>query len=133
MIESINSMRIISINKENWKQSRCTCSHVIACSYRLRLMIFKDIGMDVPIERKRKVGASKKNVSCYNKQPSDVIESGEGLIEENDNISEDDLIRPSTSKKAKLSDQDELDQLKCKKCNEPLKKRRYYYCVNNSE
>ncbi|CAF1117015.1 unnamed protein product, partial [Brachionus calyciflorus] len=27
MIESINSMRLISINKENWKQSRCTCSY----------------------------------------------------------------------------------------------------------
>ena len=135
MISSIFNIRIITFNKDNWKLSKCTCcywlknyicSHVIACSFRLRLFDFKDIGMDVPIEKKRKIGASRKNLSCYNKQPSDVVQLDEGVIVENDETF-DDTSRPNKrAKTVEVEANIENANVNCKKCNEPMKKRRYF-------
>ncbi|RNA13927.1 hypothetical protein BpHYR1_045147 [Brachionus plicatilis] len=72
MISSFNSIRIVKVNRENWKLSSCTCSywlknyyccHSIACCYRLKLMNFYDIGMDIPLNNKPKRGAKKKTRS----------------------------------------------------------------------
>ncbi|CAF0708569.1 unnamed protein product [Brachionus calyciflorus] len=82
--------------------------------------------MNVPIERKRKVDASKKNLSCYQKQPSDCVLSEEILISEEEEAIQEESM---TSKKAKISS-DISDSNKCKKCEAPLKKRHYFYCVD---
>ncbi|RNA07747.1 hypothetical protein BpHYR1_005529 [Brachionus plicatilis] len=91
---------------------------------------FADIGMDVPIEKKRKIGASRKNLSCYNKQPSDVVQLDEGVIVDNDETF-DDTSRPNKrAKTLEVEANSENANVNCKKCNEPMKKRRYYYCIN---
>ncbi|CAF0968553.1 unnamed protein product [Brachionus calyciflorus] len=63
-------------NPNNWKLSTCTCwywlknyycCHTIACSYRLKLMNFNDIGMDIPLNNKLRKGAKKKKSSIRNR------------------------------------------------------------------
>ena len=77
--------------------------------------------MNVPIERKRKVGASKKNLSCYQKQPSDCAVSEEIMIDDDEDESNDEPEQPRPSKKAKTSNETVDANVNCKKCNAPLK------------
>ncbi|RNA13896.1 hypothetical protein BpHYR1_014030 [Brachionus plicatilis] len=80
--------------------------------------------MDVPIEKKRKIGASTKNLSCYNKQPSDVVQLDEGVIVENDETF-DDTSRPNKrAKTVEVEANSENANVICKKCNEPMKKKK---------
>ncbi|CAF0858135.1 unnamed protein product, partial [Brachionus calyciflorus] len=78
MINDINSIRLIKMNTENWKNSTCTCvfwlkhykcSHTISVAYRLKMVDFNIIFMDLPISNKRKKGASKKNLKSLQHQP----------------------------------------------------------------
>ncbi|CAF0745939.1 unnamed protein product [Brachionus calyciflorus] len=93
MINDINSIRLIKLNNENWKNSTCTCvfwlkhykcSHTIAVAYRLKMINFNTIFMDLPISNKRKKGASKKNLKSLQHQPSDLVsdEEEKGIEEE---------------------------------------------------
>ncbi|RNA12089.1 hypothetical protein BpHYR1_008239, partial [Brachionus plicatilis] len=58
MITDVFSIHLIKINNNNWKNSTCTCvdwlknykcSHTIAGAYRLNLVNFNDVFMDLPI------------------------------------------------------------------------------------
>ncbi|CAF1034936.1 unnamed protein product [Brachionus calyciflorus] len=126
MIEFLDSIHIVSLNKENWKLSICSCSfwlknlhcsHVISCAYRSKLCSFDSIGMNLPIERNKKRGPQSETANAYNKQPGE-------------NDKDDELILPVTKKSKVKSSQERQDQQVCPKCNTPMLKRRYWYCEN---
>ena len=106
--------------------------------------------MDVPICNKRKRGATRKNLKSLEYQPSDVEsdEEEKGIEEEvtlpskkvcsnapitsqdipmtNLDIEQTIIDIPTTSSQITITSSDN----KCKKCNIPLKKRKYFYCIN---
>ncbi|CAF0928649.1 unnamed protein product [Brachionus calyciflorus] len=57
---------------DNWKFSKCTCDHVIECSYRLKLMNFNKIGINIPKSNKRKRGTQSKTIFALERNPFDV-------------------------------------------------------------
>ena len=130
MFVAINRIRIITMNKENWKLSHCTCwfwlkhykcVHIIGCGYRLQLSNFKSIGMDLPLTNKRKAGGSLKNKSASSTQPSDLIETIEAGIEE------EELIQPPTKIINRASSQNvALEKVTCKRCGGELKKKEIF-------
>ncbi|RNA43619.1 hypothetical protein BpHYR1_008803, partial [Brachionus plicatilis] len=62
------------------------------------------------------------NLSCYNKQPSDVVQLDEGVIVGNDETF-DDTSRPNKrAKTVEVEANSENANVNCKKCNEPMKK-----------
>ncbi|RNA45130.1 hypothetical protein BpHYR1_022749 [Brachionus plicatilis] len=137
MISSLNSIRIVKVNRENWKLSSCTCSywlknyyccHSIACCYRLKLMNFNDIGMDIPLNYKPKRGAKKKTRSCLQHQPFDCIQNEENAILESDQDSDiESEPTPKSSKKQKPNDAVLSIENICKTCNAAMKKKRVFF------
>ena len=87
--------------------------------------------MDLPLTNKRKAGGSLKNKSALITQPSDLIETIEASIEEEDE--EEELIQPPTKRINMASSQNVAHEIvTCKTCGGELsnKKRKYFYCVN---
>jgi len=135
LIKCVNMFRKVTINNNNWKLSTCTCSfwlknykchHVIACAYRLKLVDFSSIGMDLPIQNKRKRGGVLKTLKSLQVQPSDLTKNVEETVIYDESQNEPEVTQ--SSKRARLVD----EQTKvCKTCGEPLKKRLYYYCPVN--
>ncbi|RNA04642.1 hypothetical protein BpHYR1_049815 [Brachionus plicatilis] len=116
MISSLNSIRIVKVNRENWK---------LACCYRLKLMNFNDIGMDIPLNNKPKRGAKKKTRSCLQHQPFDCIQNEENAILESDQDSEiESEPTQKSSKKQKPNDAVLSIEIICKTCNAVMKKKR---------
>ena len=83
MIFDINRIRVIKLNREEWENSECTCSHwqknykcnhVISLATRLRLASFSTVAYSIPLQHKRKKGAPKKMASALVIQPNDLQE-----------------------------------------------------------
>ncbi|RNA08032.1 hypothetical protein BpHYR1_021337, partial [Brachionus plicatilis] len=97
---------LIKMNNNNWKNSTCTCvdwlknnkcSHTIAVVYRLNLVNFNDVFMDLSISNKKKKGAPQKAKSLQH-QPSDLVSDEElGIDDEVVPPSKRVCVRPTTS------------------------------------
>ena len=134
MLKDLNEIRIVKINNENWKLSQCNCcfwlknyfcNHVIGCAYRLRLMNFDKIGMDVPISNKRKRGAQRKSKSALEHQPSDLVETTQMGIEStqaDDESESNQNVQPTTS-----GSSINIEKI-CVICKTTLLKKRGFYC-----
>ncbi|RNA43280.1 hypothetical protein BpHYR1_028719 [Brachionus plicatilis] len=95
------------MNNNNWKNSTCTCvdwlknykcSHTIAVAYRLNLVNFNDVFMDLPISNKKKKGAPQKTAKSLQHQPSDLVSDEElGIDDEVVPSSKRVCVRPTTS------------------------------------
>ncbi len=88
MMQDINRIRMIKLNKEEWENSECTCSfwqknykcnHVISLATRLRLASFSTVAYSIPLQHKRKKGAPKKMASALVIQPNDDLQEEEGV------------------------------------------------------
>ncbi|RNA16168.1 hypothetical protein BpHYR1_029846, partial [Brachionus plicatilis] len=103
--------RTQKIKKHNKK------SHIIGCAYRLKLMNFDKIGLEIPISNKRKRGAFIKTKSALEFQPSELFSNKENGIE---SLEEDDVVE-TTSKRAIMEKTNEIKsssiQISCEKCN----------------
>ncbi|RNA41526.1 hypothetical protein BpHYR1_032095 [Brachionus plicatilis] len=106
MITDVFSIHLIKMNNNNWKNSTCTCvdwlkyykcSHTIAGAYRLNLVNFNDVFMDLPISNKSKKGAPQKTAKSLQHQPSDLVSNEELVDEEVVPPSKRVCVRPTTS------------------------------------
>jgi hypothetical protein len=82
-LETVHSIHI-RMNSEKWELSECSCSnwlknykcsHMIATAVRLQLTTWNPIFLDLPLEKKKKKGARKKNKSALIRQSIDVCAS----------------------------------------------------------
>ncbi|RNA27425.1 hypothetical protein BpHYR1_044614 [Brachionus plicatilis] len=133
MMECIYAFHKVDVSHENWKLSTCTCpfwlkhykcNHVISCAYRLQMLDFSSIGLDLPIHNYKKRGPPSKTVKSLEVQASDLIKAPEeNAIFDDDLTSLDD-----TSKRTRFDDS--VCKL-CDTCGKPLQKKLYYYCAIN--
>ena len=132
MMQCIYSFHKVSINRENWKLSTCSCSfwlkhykcnHVISCSFRLQLLDFNSIGLDLPIHNNKKRGAPAKTLKSLQIQPSDLREPEENVIYD------DEETAPGPSNKRQKTT-DSASKL-CETCGKPLQKKLYFFCPIN--
>ena len=89
--------------------------------------------MDLPLVRKKRKGAPKKNRPALPLQPSDlqVLQPAKGIEEDDPTIfpeppeKQGKLAGPSEN----LTSHEVIEKL-CQTCNQPLKKLRYWFCPN---
>ncbi|CAF0791211.1 unnamed protein product [Brachionus calyciflorus] len=108
MLNDIKSIFLVKLNQENWKNSICNCVDWLKnykCCHTIAI-------------------AYRLNLQL---QPPD-IESDE----EEKGIEEPSSKRPCSSSRSEADDNENETNLikKCKSCEMPLKKRKYFYCVN---
>jgi hypothetical protein len=81
MIKRINEIRLIDINENNWKLSKCTCwwfsnhnicKHFIGISKSLGKCDFPPKSLQIPIGQKRKQGRPKENTPALIFQPIEI-------------------------------------------------------------
>ena len=88
--------------------------------------------MNLPIAPNRKRGAQRRNQPALVRQPTDLQEFEPKGIEMSQEFSES--LDPESSshnpQKRRKLEEDLHNDKKCNICNEPLKKRKYWYCMN---
>ena len=81
MVQKINEIQIISLNRDCWENSVCNCrewmkfykcNHVISLAARLKLCNFASVAYSIPIMHKRKRGQPTKTASALSRQAVEI-------------------------------------------------------------
>ena len=101
----VNRLCIVTLNDNNWKLSKCTCScysknyicvHIIAVAVRLDLYEFDHRAYQIKIGHNRKKGRPAKTLGALRRQPGEGNHSDAAHNEATQNVSES--TRPSAKR-----------------------------------
>ncbi len=108
LLDTVHSIHTIKINVDDWSMSECTCSfwlknykcsHVIATAFRLNLVSWDPIFLDLPLAKKNKRGARKKTMPALVRQSIETPRTAPKLIEESSEDEEELLAVAVPTKK----------------------------------
>jgi hypothetical protein len=108
LVTTTHSIRVVKLNKDEWKLSECTCSdwhksykchHVIATAVRMNLANFQPIFMSLPMERKITRGRKKAAKPALMRQSIDPIQAIPRLIEEASEDEDEEYEEPVAQQK----------------------------------
>ncbi len=101
LIETANSIRVIKLNKDNWKLSTCTCSffaknykcnHVIAIAARKNLFTFQPKAMQIQVGQVRKRGRPVNTIKALILQPNEpAVATVQAQAQAQDEVVETDI------------------------------------------
>ncbi len=107
LIQARNSIHIIEVNKEDWKNSHCSCNkylkqnkckHIIAISAFIGLTSFDEIAMSLPLSKKVKRGRKPNRTPALIREASNVLVSEPQIavdqVSEVSEVSEEEIIEP---------------------------------------